>query len=119
MTALDRAPHLEPGDRAAWRRWLERNHASATGVWLVSPRRQVDRGDIDYGAAVEEALCFGWIDGQAAGVDHRRLKQYFAPRRPRSQWSKPNEERFRRMLAAGRVAPAGRAVYERHHAGPS
>ena len=111
--ALDRAPHVEPADRAAWRRWLERNHASAAGVWLVGPRRRVDRGDLDYGAAVEEALCFGWIDGQAAGVDERRLKQYFAPRRPRSRWSKLNEERFQRMLAAGRVAATGLGAYER------
>jgi uncharacterized protein YdeI (YjbR/CyaY-like superfamily) len=110
---LDRAPLVEPGDRAAWRRWLERNHASATGVWLVSRRRRVDRGDLDYGAAVEEALCFGWIDSQASGVDERRLKQYFAPRRSRSRWSEPNEERFQRMLAAGLVMPAGRAAHER------
>jgi uncharacterized protein YdeI (YjbR/CyaY-like superfamily) len=110
VRALDRAPHVEPGDRAAWRRWLEDNHAAATGVWLVSRRRAADRGDLDYGAAVEEALCFGWIDGQAAGVDAERLEQYFAPRRPRSSWSRLNRERFQRMLEAGRVAPAGLAA---------
>jgi uncharacterized protein YdeI (YjbR/CyaY-like superfamily) len=111
--ALDRAPHVEPGDRAGWRRWLEGNHATAAGVWLVSPRRSSERGNLDYNAAIEEALCFGWIDGQAAGVDDRRLKQYFAPRRPRSSWSRPNKERFERMVLAGRMAPAGLAAAER------
>jgi uncharacterized protein YdeI (YjbR/CyaY-like superfamily) len=111
--ALDRAPHVEVHDRDAWRRWLEGSHATATGVWLVSRRRSSDRGDLDYSAAVEEALCFGWIDGQAAGVDEQRSKQYFAPRRARSPWSGPNKERFRRMLLAGRVAPAGLAAVER------
>jgi uncharacterized protein YdeI (YjbR/CyaY-like superfamily) len=114
--ALDSAPHVEPPDRDGWRRWLERNHATARGVWLVSRRRSADRGDLDYGRAVEEALCFGWIDGQAAGVDERRLKQYFAPRRRGSSWSRLNRERFQRMLQAGRVAPAGLAAAERARA---
>ncbi len=113
MRALDRAPLVELGDRAAWRRWLERNHATATGVWLVSFRRSADRRGLDYNAAVEEALSFGWVDGQAAGVDEQRSKQYFAPRRARSTWSKLNRERFQRMLLAGRVAPAGIAAVER------
>lgn len=113
MRALDRAPHVELDDRDAWRRWLEGNHATGTGVWLVSLRRLASRRDLDYNAAVEEALCFGWIDGQAAGVDEQRSKQYFAPRRARSPWSKSNKERFQRMLQAGWVAPAGVAAVER------
>jgi uncharacterized protein YdeI (YjbR/CyaY-like superfamily) len=111
--ALDRAPHVELNDRDAWRGWLERNHATATGVWLVSLRRSTDRRSLDYNAAVEEALSFGWIDGQAAGVDEERSRQYFARRRARSPWSKLNKERFQRMLTAGRVAPAGIAAVER------
>jgi uncharacterized protein YdeI (YjbR/CyaY-like superfamily) len=111
--ALDRAPHVELNDRDAWRGWLELNHATATGVWLVRFRRSTGRQGLDYGAAVEEALCFGWIDGQAAGVDEQRSKQYFAPRRSRSHWSKPNQDRFQRMLLAGRVSPAGLAAFER------
>jgi uncharacterized protein YdeI (YjbR/CyaY-like superfamily) len=112
-SVLRRAPHVELSDREAWHRWLEGNHATATGAWLVTLRRSTDRRGLDYNAAVEEALSFGWIDGQAAGVDERRLKQYFAPRRPRSPWSKLNKERFHRMLLAGRVAPAGIAAVER------
>jgi uncharacterized protein YdeI (YjbR/CyaY-like superfamily) len=113
IRALDRAPHVELNDRDAWRRWLERNHATATGVWLVHLRRSTGRLGLDYNAAIEEALCFGWIDGQAAGVDEQRSKLYFARRRPRSHWSKSNKERFQRMLLAGRVAPAGLAAFER------
>jgi uncharacterized protein YdeI (YjbR/CyaY-like superfamily) len=111
--ALDRARHVELNDRDAWRRWLERNHATATGVWLVRVRRSTGRQGLDYNATVEEALCFGWIDGQAAGVDEERSKQYFAPRRTRSRWSELNQERFHRLLLAGQVAPAGIAAFER------
>ena len=113
MRALDCAPHVELNDRDAWRRWLERNHATTTGVWLVGLRRSTRRPGLDYNAAVEEALSFGWIDGQAASVDEQRSKLYFAPRRARSPWSKLNKERFQRMLLAGRVAPAGVAAVER------
>ena len=108
---LDRAPQVEPNDRGEWRRWLECHHDTATGVWVVWPRSTRDRV-LDYNAAVEEALCFGWIDGQAAGVDEKRSKQYFAPRRARSHWSTLNRERFLRLLASGRVAPAGIAAAE-------
>jgi len=110
--APDRAPHIEPDDRDAWRRWLERNHATATGVWLVWSRSTGRRG-LDYNVAIEEALSFGWVDGQAAGVDEQRSKQYFAPRRALSTWSKLNKERFQRMLLLGRVAPTGIAAVER------
>ena len=75
---LDRAPHVEPPDRDAWRGWLERNHATVKGVWLVW-RRSTGRRGLDYNAAIEKAINFGWVDGQAAGVDDLRSKQYFAP----------------------------------------
>jgi uncharacterized protein YdeI (YjbR/CyaY-like superfamily) len=113
MGALDRAPHVHVDGRKAWRRWLEANHATAAGVWLVSWRSSTGRRRIDYEAAIEEALCFGWIDGQAATVDAQRSKQYFAPRRPRSPWVSRNRERIARMLQSGRVAPAGIAAVER------
>jgi uncharacterized protein YdeI (YjbR/CyaY-like superfamily) len=116
MTALprvlERAPLIEVTDREGWRQWLERNHAAKTGAWLVWPRLTASRG-LSYDAAIEEALCFGWIDGQAAGVDGERSKQYFAPRRARSPWSGLNRARFQRMLSAGRVAPPGVAAMER------
>lgn len=113
MTSSARAPHVQLDEREAWRRWLEANHATAAGVWLVTWRRSSGRPRLDYEASIEEALCFGWIDGQAAVVDEERAKQYFAPRRVGSPWSGRNKERFERMLEAGRVARAGLAAVER------
>jgi uncharacterized protein YdeI (YjbR/CyaY-like superfamily) len=113
MGALDRAPHVELEDRAGWRRWLEENHATATGAWLVAWRPSAGRGGVTYEESVEEALCFGWIDGQVAGVDEQRSRQYFAPRRPGSPWSSSNKERVERLTRAGLMAPAGLASVER------
>ena len=113
MNVLDTRPRVHPKDREAWRRWLEANHARPLGVWLVTWKAATGKPRLEYDAAVEEALCFGWIDGQAASVDERRSKIYFAPRHPRSAWSPSNKERVARMLADGRMAPAGLAAVER------
>ena len=111
MSALTDAPELEVADRATWRSWLEANHASATGVWLVMNRR--DARATLYEMAVEEALCFGWIDSTARPVDDARSKLYFAPRKPRSGWAATNKARLERLTAEGRMAPAGLAAIER------
>jgi uncharacterized protein YdeI (YjbR/CyaY-like superfamily) len=114
--ALERAPEVEPADRAAWRAWLAANHATATGVWLVGWRRSVDRPGLAYEDAIQEALCFGWVDGQGAGIDELRSKLYFAPRRPRSAWAGSNKRRVELLLAAGLMTPAGMAAVERARA---
>jgi len=67
-------------DRAAWRRWLERNHGAAKGVWVVSWRTQTGKPRVEYDALVEEALCFGWIDGHQKPVDDERIMQLITPR---------------------------------------
>ena len=113
MGALGEAPVVEAEDREAWRRWLEANHATQTGIWLVMWRRAARGQGVEYAAAVEEALCFGWVDGQAAPIDDLRSKQYFAPRKAGSPWAKSNRERVQRLSAEGRMAPAGMAVVER------
>jgi uncharacterized protein YdeI (YjbR/CyaY-like superfamily) len=113
MPALDSAPQIHLEDRDSWRRWLAANHAKSTGIWLVRWRRSTGRMGIEYGASVEEALCFGWIDGQAATIDEQRSMQYFAPRRPKSAWSRSNKDRFERLSQAGLVAPVGLAAVER------
>lgn len=113
MGALDEAPHVEVEDRETWRRWLEANHATASGAWLVTWRRASGRQPIEYEAAVEEALCFGWVDGRGDPLDELRSKLYFAPRKPRSPWARSNRERIERLTAEGRMAPAGTAVVER------
>jgi uncharacterized protein YdeI (YjbR/CyaY-like superfamily) len=106
------APHVFAEDRATWRSWLEANHATTTGAWLVGWRK--GHGPVlDYGEAVEEALCFGWVDSTGGRVDEARSKLYFAPRRPRSEWSASNKARVERLIAGGRMAPAGLAAIER------
>ena len=86
MSALADAPHVEADDRATWRAWLEANHASSSGAWLVTWRPSSGRQSLDYEAAVEEALCFGWVDSTGARIDDERGKLYFAPRKPGSGW---------------------------------
>jgi uncharacterized protein YdeI (YjbR/CyaY-like superfamily) len=114
MSALDDAPLFQPEDRAAWRDWLQANHATARGVWLVSWRPRSGRPPaVDYEAAIEEALCFGWVDSTGGTLDDERGKLYFAPRKPRSPWAASNKARVERLIADGRMAPAGMAAIER------
>ena len=112
MAPMNDAPSVHAEDRASWRAWLEGNHATASGVWLISWRR--GHGErVEYEDAVEEALCFGWIDSQGGNVDERRSRQYFAPRKPTSGWAATNKERVQRLVAEGRMAAAGLAAIER------
>jgi uncharacterized protein YdeI (YjbR/CyaY-like superfamily) len=113
MSALDDAPHVQAEERETWRAWLEANHATAGGAWLVTWRPGRGHAALDYEAAVEEALCFGWVDSRPGRVDADRAKLYFAPRRPRSAWSASNKARVERLSAAGLMAPAGLAAVER------
>jgi uncharacterized protein YdeI (YjbR/CyaY-like superfamily) len=109
---MDDAPLVHAEDRAAWRAWLEANHERESGVWLVSWRRG-HGARVEYEEAVEEALCFGWIDSQGSNIDERRSKQYFAPRKAKSGWAATNKARIGRLMAAGLMRPAGLAAIER------
>jgi uncharacterized protein YdeI (YjbR/CyaY-like superfamily) len=102
-------------DAAAWRAWLEEHHERDDGVWLVLARKGTkEPTSLRYDAALEEALCFGWIDGQARGGDDAKVyRQRFTPRRARSRWSKRNVELIARLESEGRMHPAGRAEVER------
>jgi uncharacterized protein YdeI (YjbR/CyaY-like superfamily) len=113
MPALDDAPQVQPDDRVSWRAWLEANHATGRGVWLVMWRGRSGRTGLDYESAIEEALCFGWVDGTAGTVDAERGKLYFAPRKPRSGWAATNKARVERLTRDGRMRPAGLAAIER------
>ena len=119
MGAFDEAPEVQPADRAGWRRWLESHHGTARGAWLVMWRPSSGRSNLDYEAAVEEALCFGWVDSRGGAVDEQRTKLYFALRKPRSGWARPNKERVERLIAAGLMTPAGLASIERAKANGS
>ena len=102
-------PELLVPDVAAWRAWLEENHTEAPGVWLVLHKKGGTTTALTYAEAVEEALCFGWIDGQARKRDGESSFQRMTPRRPRSVWSKVNVERVERLEREGRMREAGRA----------
>lgn len=97
----------------AWREWLRRHHERKTEIWLLYPRAASGRPRLPYAAAVEEALCFGWIDGLEKGYDADCTAQRFTPRRARSTWSALNKERARQLVAAGRMTAAGLAALGR------
>jgi len=109
---MEDKPTFQPESRTEWRVWLAANHLTSPGVWLVTWKRKAGRPTIEYQAAVEEALCFGWIDGVLGRVDGERSRQWFAPRKPRSTWARSNKERVARLEAAGLMTEAGRAAVE-------
>ena len=107
-------PELIVRDAAAWRAWLGEHHAEPAGVWLVLAKKGTDEPtSLTYDQALEEALCHGWIDGQARRRDETTYRQRFTPRRRRSSWSKRNTGHAERLFAEGRMHPAGLAEVER------
>lgn len=94
--------------RAQWRTWLADNHTSTRGVWLCSWRTTTDRPRCPYPEAVEEAICFGWIDSTNTVLDEERSLQLFTPRRPKSQWTRLNRKRAADMEDRGLMTDAGR-----------
>jgi uncharacterized protein YdeI (YjbR/CyaY-like superfamily) len=117
--AMDDGARVQPESRAAWRGWLAANHRDSTGVWLVTWKRRTARRTVSYEEAVEEALCFGWIDGRLRPVDDERSMQWFAPRRPKSTWARSNKERVARLEAVGLMTTAGLEAVERARANGS
>ncbi|MFJ5862409.1 YdeI family protein [Pseudarthrobacter sp. NPDC092439] len=99
-------------DAAAWRAWLETNHRDSPGVWLVLHKKGGNVTRLDYDAALDEALCFGWIDGQVRKRDAGSYLQRMTRRAPKSPWSARNVRRAGRLEAAGRMDDAGRAAVE-------
>src|SRR5689334_14962921 len=95
--------------RAQWRAWLEENHASEREVWLVYYKKHTNRPRIPYDDAVEEALCFGWIDSIVKRMDDEKFAQKFTPRRDGSRWSALNTRRVRKLIQEGRMTEAGLA----------
>ena len=106
------ANSIHPETRLAWRIWLEQNHTRLKGVWVISYKKNAGKPRFEYDEAVEEALCFGWIDSKPNKLDHERSMLWFAPRKPGTGWCRINKERAERMIAAGLMAPAGLAKIE-------
>jgi uncharacterized protein YdeI (YjbR/CyaY-like superfamily) len=98
---------------AEFEAWLDENGESSDEVWIRMAKKGTQIASLDWAGAVEVALCFGWIDGQARRVDDRWFLQRFTPRRPRSTWSKVNRQKVEALTAAGRMRPAGLAEVAR------
>lgn len=111
MSAVQ-SQEIHAPDRDAWRHWLDKNHARSTSVWLVYCKKDSNHPSVSYAEAVEEALCFGWIDSTVRPIDDHRWKQLFTPRRPKSVWSRLNKSRVEKMTAAGLMTRAGQSAVD-------
>ena len=105
MTKVTGSTH--PKTRAEWRAWLEQHHTRTEGVWLISYKKETGKPRFEYDEAVEEALCFGWIDSKPNKLDDQRSMLWFAPRKLGSGWSRLNKERAERLVAQGLMMSAG------------
>ncbi len=94
-------------DRATWRKWLEKNHESFREVWLVYYKKHTGKPTVSYNEAVEEALCFGWIDSTIKRIDDEKYAQKFTPRKRNSKWSDWNKKRVKKLIAENKMAPPG------------
>ena len=111
-------PVVELERRSDWRAWLREHHKSSTGVWLVTWKKATGKPRVSYDEAVEEALCFGWVDSKSRTVDAERTSLWFTPRKAKSSWSASNVARVERLEQAGLMRAAGRkAVEEARSAG--
>lgn len=99
-------------NRKAWRAWLQKNGEKEKNIWLVMYKKKAVKPSVYYDEAVEEALCFGWIDSVANKRDEDSYCQFFARRNPKSKWSALNKQRVARLLKEGRMTPAGMALIE-------
>ena len=102
---LEESQLLHVTQRRAWRAWLKRHHRTASEIWLVYAKRHTGRPRLAYNDAVEEALCFGWIDSIVRSLDADHFAQRFSPRRPKAPYSQANQERLKALIQQGRVAP--------------
>jgi uncharacterized protein YdeI (YjbR/CyaY-like superfamily) len=93
-----------------FRKWLIKNHLTKKEIWLIQYKKATKKPSINYVEAVEEAICFGWIDGFEKGMDAERYAIRFTPRRPKSNWTNTNKERARKMIVQGRMTKTGRAT---------
>jgi len=115
----DQHPTVEATDLGAWRGWLHEHHATARAAWLLYWKKGSGRPSITWSEAVDEALCFGWIDSTIQPLDEARYVQYFTRRKPTSEWSRVNKDKVARLIDQGRMTEAGLHVIERAKANGS
>ncbi len=100
--------------RDEWRRWLEQNHAGQKEAWLIYYKKHTGKPGIPYDDAVEEAICFGWIDGKVKRIDNEKHMQRFSPRRKNSLWADSNIKRAKEMIKTGRMTEPGMEMFRLH-----
>jgi uncharacterized protein YdeI (YjbR/CyaY-like superfamily) len=96
-----------PTDKEDWRAWLSANHLIKDSVWLIIHKKASPTPNLTWSEAVDEALCFGWIDSTMRPIDGDKYRQYFSKRRPKSHWSKVNKDKVKALIAQGRMEAAG------------
>lgn len=101
-----------PETKMDWRKWLEKNHIHKDAVWLIYYKKHTSKPTLNWSDAVDEALCFGWIDSKAETIDKDTFKQYFCKRKPNSTWSKINKQKVETLTANGLMTQAGFNVIE-------
>jgi uncharacterized protein YdeI (YjbR/CyaY-like superfamily) len=99
-----------PKNRKAWRLWLQKHYAKESGVWLIYYKKHTGESSVTYNEAVEEALCFGWIDSIVKPIDEEKYMQKFTPRKVKSVWSAINKKRVEKMIEENLMQPAGMAI---------
>ncbi len=119
MSAKSEPEVVDVKDRAGWRRWLLRHHEQTAGIWLVIHKKGSTSGSLVYDEAVEEALCFGWIDSKPNTLDDARYKLWMAPRKQKSPWSALNKRRVEALMVSGMMSEAGLEAVERAKANGS
>lgn len=108
----DFSPSLQVSCRQEWRSWLEANHATAKEIWLVIHKKRFAEKGVILQDAMEEAVCFGWVDSVMHGVDAEKIILRFSPRRKGAAWAMSNIKRVEKMIAEGKMTPAGMAAVE-------
>ena len=108
---MDSAEMVYCSTREEWRAWLTQNHEKSKGVWLIFYKKGSGKPRVPYDDAVEEALCFGWIDSNVKRIDEKKYAQKFTPRKPGSGWSESNVARVERLIKEGRMTEAGLSKY--------
>lgn len=112
MTKKAEIKTVHPKSPAAWRKWLEKNHATERAVWLLIRRKNSKKAGVTYEEAVLQSLCFGWIDSTTRKNDEETFYIYHARRKPKSRWSRLNRERVARLIKDGLMLPAGQAMID-------
>lgn len=114
MATIDNSPlkKLYFKDRKTWRKWLSKNHNNSKGIWFIFYKKHTGKPTVSYDEAVEEALCYGWIDSLQNTIDNEKHGQLMTPRKPKSPWSRLNKMRIERLISEGLMAEPGLKLIE-------